>query len=310
MTNETEINVTKPFDEVNKTQEQNLTETEVTFNLNDANSIFSYIDQHIKVNSTSYKGELIKVIYDNYLDNYEYEDNNNSTLRMLRALKNIFPIKDINEYEIIEVNERLRKLEEEDNKYYYGLKKSSYRKNVFQTDFLGLDIAFGITNTYIPGKGQSIASLKMDLGDFKISHDIKSFRTNQQVISENFQQMSFKLIQLMYMTHKTLQEKNVLYHQKISSIIQELLDNNVINVEINNKFTKIEDYYSLISKYNQTFRTEFGYLLNNITTMNIELNNTNFYEILDFTQNILGNYFDNITKDIYIRIEEIKRIIL
>ena len=122
--------------------------------------------------------------------------------------------------------------------------------------------------------------------------------------------MSFKLIQLMYMTHKTLQEKNVLYHQKISSIIQELLDNNVMNVEINNKFTKIEDYYSLISKYNQTFETEFGYLLNNITTMNIELNNTNFYEILDFTQNILGNYFDNITKDIYNRIEEIKRIIL
>ena len=64
---------------------------------------------HIKLNCTYYNRELIKDVYDNYLEKYEYENDNNSTLRMLRAFKNIMPIKDINKYELVEINAKQRK---------------------------------------------------------------------------------------------------------------------------------------------------------------------------------------------------------
>ena len=127
----------------------------------------------------------------NYLDSFTYENDNNSTLKMLRSLQNILPIKDIYQYEIIELNEKMRNLEEdeEENKYFYGLKKSSYRKNVFQTDFLGLDIALGIVDTYIPSKGQSKVYFKMDLGidifGNPISQQPSSVGDGQTVVRQN-----------------------------------------------------------------------------------------------------------------------------
>ena len=245
--NESEINVTDPNTTLNDTEEEeNKNSTEVVYNMNDAESIYSIINEHIKINCTYYNRELIKDIYDNYLDSFTYENDNNSTLKMLRSLQNILPIKDIYQYEIIELNEKMRNLEEE-NKYFYGLKKSSYRKNVFQTDFLGLDIALGIVDTYIPSKGQSKVYFKMDLGDFKISHEIKSFKTNQPIIIENIQQMSFKLLQMMYLTHKNFEDRNKLYKAKIGNIIKNLLENDKINIVIDDSFTKMEEYSSFIS---------------------------------------------------------------
>jgi len=117
--NESEINVTDPNTTVNEPEEENVNSTEVIYNMNDAESVFSIIDQHIKINCTYYNRELIKDIYENYLNKFNYENDNNSTLKMLRALKNILPIKDLNKYEVIEVSEKIRNLEEEegDNKY-------------------------------------------------------------------------------------------------------------------------------------------------------------------------------------------------
>ena len=316
LVNESEINVTDPNTKLNEIEEENDNVTEVIYNMNDAESIYSIIDEHIKINSTYYNRELIKDIYNNYLDNFIYENDKNSTLKLLRSLQNILPLKDIYEYEIIEVNEKRRNLEvdEEENKYFYGLKKSSYRKNVFQTNFLGLDIALGIADTYIPSKGQSKVYFKMDLGDFKISHEINSFKTNQPIIIENIQQMSFKLLQMMYLTHKNLEERNVLYKEKISNLIKNLLENGSINIIIDDKFTNIEEYYSLILNNGNSFKNQIEYLINNFTKINRNLTEqTNSSNLFNLSQNILENYFKNyiinITEQINNGIEEIKDII-
>ena len=310
--NESEINVTDPNKTaINETFEENINSTEINYNLNDAESLYSLVEGHIIVNCTYYNRELIKDIYDNYLDKYNYENENNITLKMLRSFQNIMPIKDLDKYEIVEISESKRKLEEEENKYYYGLKKSSYRKNVFQTDFLGLDIALGITNTYVPRSGKSSIYFKLDLGDLKISHEIKSLRTNQPIIIENIQQMSFKLLQMMYLTHQNIQEKNKIYHQKISSIIKKLLDNTNLNIEVLNKFTKKEDYYSLITNNNETFKNQYLYLSNNITEINKDLINITIFDSLkENIKNYFDNYTNNITGGMNIRIEEMKKIII
>jgi len=228
--NETNIdirNISNDSDIIDENETENI--TDIIYNMSDANSMYSIIEQHIILNISYYKREIIKEIYDNYLDNFIYEENNNETLRMLRALQDVLPIKDLNDIEIIELdNKMLRKLEEEQNKKYYGIKRVANRKNVFQTNFLGLDIALGVANTYIPGTGKSSLAFKLDLGDYKASHELKSFSTNQHIITENIQQMSFKLLQLMYITHLNFEEQNKIYKDKINSNINILLENDVL----------------------------------------------------------------------------------
>ena len=151
----------------------------------------------------------------------------------------------------------------------------------------------------------------MDLGDLKISHEIKSLRTNQPIIIENIQQMSFKLLQMMYLTHQNIQEKNKIYHQKISSIIKKLLDNTNLNIDVPNKFTKKEDYYSLITNNNETFKNQYLYLSNNITEINKDLLNITIFDSLKENIKIyFDNYTNNITGGMNIRIEEMKKIII
>ena len=134
--------------------------------MNDAESIVSIIVHHMKVSSLFYDEELINKIYNDYLDNYPYEENN-STLRILQALKSLVPKKYLNKYEIIDDNNNIRNLEEiKENEKYYGLKLISNRKDVFQTNFLGLDIALALANKYQPSTGQSYNYFKINIGDY------------------------------------------------------------------------------------------------------------------------------------------------
>ena len=69
--NESEINITDPNKTaINETFEENINSTEINYNLNDVESLYSLVEGHIIVNCTFYNRELIKDIYDNYLDKY------------------------------------------------------------------------------------------------------------------------------------------------------------------------------------------------------------------------------------------------
>ena len=65
-----------------------------------------------------------------------------------------------------------------------------------------MDIILGMANFYYPRTGNSYNSLKLDVGELHFSEDLNSFKTNEPIITENLQQMSFKLLKLMYLTHK------------------------------------------------------------------------------------------------------------
>ena len=309
------INITNKTKNKYDNLEENENITDIIYNINDANSIYSTIDNHIYVNQTYYNKKIIDEIYDNYLDKFEYEKSN-STLKILRTLQNILPIKNLSNLEITEMDElSIRKLEEEENKKYYGLKRMSNRKNVFQTNFLGLDIALGLTNTYIPATGHSAIAFKLDIGDYKVNHQINSFQTNEPIITENLQQMSFKLLQMMYLTHLNFDEQNKKYCQEIDSNIKDLLGNELIsNNKLGNKYTEIRDYYELISNNIGSFEKEIDYFKNNITNINNNLNNTDNeinltnYEMI--LEDYINDYLINVTKDLNEKINYINKLIL
>jgi hypothetical protein len=92
---------------INEQNEENNNDTE--FEL-EAKSIDSVISHHIKISLSDYDEKLIDNIYNLYLNNFTYEENN-STLRMLNSLKKSLSSNDLEKYEIIEEN-NIRNLKE------------------------------------------------------------------------------------------------------------------------------------------------------------------------------------------------------
>ena len=59
--------------------------TDLVYDLKDIESVFTTIKQTIKIYVSYYNRELIKDIYENYLDNFQYEKDENSSLKALRG---------------------------------------------------------------------------------------------------------------------------------------------------------------------------------------------------------------------------------
>ena len=314
-----EINVTNDTSGINNgTKEDNNTGT--IYNMLDANNVISIIDHHIIINSSFLNESLIEKIYNNYLDNFKYESYEISST-ILNKLKSLVPSKDLNKYKIIEGDD-IRTLEEDEKNDYYGLKKFSRRKDVFQTNFLGLDISLGLANTYFPSTGLAYNAFKVDIGDYKISLNIKSFETNEPIITENIQQMGFKLLKLMNLTHYHLEEQQNIYSQKINSIFNEILDSGILNIEESHKYSSLNEYYSLFSNNKEKYQKGINYFLNNLSyienfvgnsTLMASFNSSETFLndcFVDFMNNItfeLNNQFENINKTISMINEEIEK---
>ena len=145
-----EINITNETNNITEKNVDNNNDTIYDFKY--ARSMITVISHHIIINISYYDEKVIDNIYNRYLNNFTYEENN-SSLRVLNRLKRALSINNLDKYEIIEGN-KFRNLKENGGEKYYGLKILSHRKNVFQTNILDLDISLGLANTYYPSTGQ------------------------------------------------------------------------------------------------------------------------------------------------------------
>jgi len=281
-----EMNIINETTNIAEQNEENNNDNE--YDLKEAKSIITIIFHHIIINISYYDGKLIDNIYNRYLNNFTYEENN-STLRILNRLKRVLSINDLDKYQLIEEN-NFRNLKEYGGEKFYGLKMLSHRKNVFQTNFLGLDISLGLANTYYPRTGQSYYSFKLDIGDYKISRNIKSFKTNQPIIIENVQQMSYKLLNMIYSTHINLEKENFIYKNKINSILKNLSDGFNTNIETNKLFSNIQNLYLKFSINKEQYQIYIDDLLKSIVLVNKNL--TDLMAPFNSTGNILENYLN------------------
>jgi hypothetical protein len=258
-----ETNITDQDEETNNNAQYDLNQT-----------IFVVISHHIFINESYYDEKAIDNIYNRYLNNFTYEENN-SNISMLNRLKRALSLNDLDEYEIIEGN-NIRNLQE---RKFYGLKKISHRKDIFKTNYLGLDIAFGLVNTYNPSLGQSNFNLKFEIGDFHFDKNLDSFKTNQPIIIENIQQMSFKLLKMMYSTHINLEKQNKINYNKINPIFENLLDILNITNETNNSLS-IQNLYLIFSQNKEKYQIYIDDLLNNSIIVNNNLTDLKLLLIL------------------------------
>ena len=307
-----EINISNETTNITEKNEENNYDTEydAEYDLKDAKSIITVIFHHIIINISYYDGKVIDNIYKRYLNNFTYEENN-STFRILNKLKRVLSLNDLDKYQIIEEN-NFRNLKEYEGEKFYGLKMLSQRKNVFQTNFLGLDIALGLANTYYPSTGQSYYSFKLDIGDYKVSRNIKSFKTNQPIIIENIQQMSFKLLNMIYSTHINLEKQNIINYNKINSILKNLSDGFNTNIVANKLFSNRKNIYLKFSINKEQYQIYIDDLLNSMVLINNNLTDLmdSFNSAGNILKNYINNFIDNYTDEVNIKLYDIEKAIL
>jgi hypothetical protein len=288
-------------DEINEEFKENDNNGSI-YNMLDANFATSVFDYHIIVNSSFLDENIIEKIYSDYLNKFKYQSHNFSNT-ILNRLKSIIPLKDRDKYKIIEGNE-IRALEESEKNDYYGLKKFSRRKDFFQTNFLGLDISLGLANTYNPSTGEAFNAFKIDIGDFKLSQNIKSFSTNEPIITENIQQMGFKLLRLMHSTHLLLEKLKNDNSEKINETMKYIINSNFMEGET--MLSNLEDFYELLAKHKKQYQDIINAFHNNLTLIkNYKVNLTMFNNYISLINDNLNNFNDNSTSEINSQLEDI-----
>ena len=321
-----EINVTnfnnETLDNINDTYSNDTDPYKNGFlNTNQINSMISVTDYHILLKNSIIDKNVISNIYSYYTDKLNLVKYN-SSLRMLNGLRKLFP-NDFDDY-IIKEEIYTRNLEEElPVEKYYGLKSIKFRKNIFQTNFLGLDISIGLVNSHDPKTGLTENAFKLDFGDFTFTKTLQSFITNEPVITENLQQMTFKLTRLMYETHIALEERNQEVAKEINLIIKNILESPMFDDKLINsstKYTETEGFNNLILDNIDIFQQNvdnFTDIVNNIendinsrnNTFNSSQNELNEYidNFIQMVQNNVTKYFENMSNSISLINNEIYR---
>ena len=299
----------------NQTDNENETNINFKYDIDNVTSIISNIYQHIVIYSSLNDKELIKEIYTKFVDKYEFEKNSPTT-RILRRLRNLESLENEHKYEINKIKKRYLEEEEEDNTKFYGLRTISHRKDIFQTNFLGVDIALGLVNSYYPNIGQSFVYFKMNFGKYEYSQKLKSFRTNEKIITENLQQMSFQLLKYMKLTQINLESKNAIIFQKINKLFGNISEIGIPNkIQQKPKYFDIQDFYKIFTSNKDKFKVDIDDFINSLLIIKNNLENYNNSEIsFNSSENELNNYLSifirNVTNKLNKRIENITKIIV
>ena len=146
----------------------------------------------------------------------------------------------------------------------------------------------------------------------RLSRNIKSFQTNQHIIIENTQQMSYKLLKMIYSTHINLEKQNIINYNKINPIFKNILDAFNINIVANNLFSNSQNLYLKFSINKEQYQIYIDDLLNSIELINNNLTHSiaPINSTANILQNYLNNFINNATDEINIKLYDIEKAIL
>ena len=295
-----------------------------SFTINEINNIScSYIENDIlifdklKKYFNSYKYEL-----------FDEEKNNDINLRLLSIKNNLIKDNNLNENDVtIELisnsdYQKLRKLKEEQK--YHGLSNFFNSKDTYKYNLMGLNIAQKVYSDIEPSTGKIKNYIDLIIGKVKARINLPEFQTNLNVIIQNVNKLSYKMIELILDTNDKIADKGNSYTEPIkelekntAQIITDYDDfSNILREPLNNMYTQVKDFTSdlfenlinLIKNVHQNYTS----ILNDIKrnkydifneirsiTKNEYINYTlNMIEILNLFHNETLTYIDNLRNEL------------
>ena len=242
----------------------------------------------------------------------KFDENKNSDINLrLLAIKEKF-VKDNNlNYENVEVEllskKRLRELKEEnENKKYYGLQNFINSKETYKYNMMGLNLKQNVYTELIPSNGKIKKYIDIILGKVNVRVNLPDTQTNLNIIIQNVNQLSYKMIELILDTNQNIKKKSNEYIEPIiemekntTKLISEFDDfSNILRGPLNNMYNEIKNFTSglfnelidLIKNIHQNYTL----ILNNIIKDKYEI----FNEIRKITKNEYINYINNMINNL------------
>jgi len=271
-------------------------------------------DKFININEKRVK--ILKEEFNKYQYNlYNQTDYGNKTMRILNSLskyvskqssieqKIIVEDIPIEEYKKQKKNSKIRKLLENPEDIYYGLKNVDITKNAYKSNILGLKLEGNLENKINQREGTTTSSYHSYFGNTKISYNVGDIETNLHIITKNINEMTKDYI---YLINNSL-ENLVKRSEKYAEIILNL-ENNISEI-ISGKnlydFSKIlksplDEMYNKVKNLTNILFEDLILLIEqshkNYTLLQIKIINNNlnsFKQIKEITKNEYIEYINS-----------------
>jgi len=250
-----------------------------------------------------------------YFNSYRYEkfdENKNSdiNLRLLDIKEKFVKDNNLNSEEVeVELlsKKRLRKLKEEnENKKYYGLQNFINSKETYKYNMMGLNLKQNAYSELIPSNGKIKKYIDIILGKVNVRVNLPDTQTNLNIIIQNVNQLSYKMIELILDTNQNINNKNNEYIKPIiemekntTNLITDFDDfSDILRGPLNNMYNEIKDFTSdlFIELINliKNIHQNYTLILNNIIKDKYEI----FNEIRKITKNEYINYVNNMINNL------------
>ena len=193
-------------------------------------------DKFININEKRVK--ILKEEFNKYQYNlYNQTGYGNKTMRILNSMskyvskqnsiekKIIVEDIPIEEYKKQKKNAKIRKLLENNEDIYYGLKNIDVTKNAYKTNILGLKLEGYIENKINHREGTTTSYFHTYFGNTKISYSVGDIETNLHIITKNINEMTKDFI---YLINNSL-ENLIKRSEKYAEIILNL-ENNISEI--------------------------------------------------------------------------------
>jgi len=308
---ETIENITTNKKKINTNIDSKIDSMQYTIN----NSIINK-DKFININEKSIK--LIKQEFNKYQNNLDNQnDNGNKTMRILNSMlkyvsknnsieqKIIVEDIPIKEFKKQKKNTKIRRLLENYEDTYYGLKNIDVTKNIYRTSCLGLKLEGYIENKINHREGTTTSSFHSYFGKIKISYSAGDIETNLHIITKNKNEMTKGFIYLINESIEKLVNRSEKYAETILNLEKNISE--IINKKNIYDFSKLFKN-PLDEMYNEakTFTSNlFGDLIllidtshKNYTLLQTKIKNDNLNSFKQIKEAIKKEYIEYIYSSI------------
>ncbi len=244
-------------------------------------------------NETIYGNKTIGVLKD--LSNFIDKNNSDDKTIIIEEIP-------LDEYLRNKKDKKLRKLSNNYDDTYYGLRNIDISQKIYETNLLGLNLQGNIQNTIEQSKGTINSCSHSFFGKKKLTYRIKEIQTNIHIITKNLNEMIKDFVIIL----KELEENEVKRGKNYSEIIVNLEKNigdminktnmydfsKIFKNPLNNMYDEVKNFTSglfndFISLIDESY-TNYTSILNDMKEDKFEI----FKEIREITKNKYIEYIN------------------
>ena len=265
----------------------------------------SYINCSSMTNDSSLFEELKKYFNSFTYKLFDEKKYNDINLRMLEIKNNFIKENNLNKKDVsIEfiLNETPRKLDQV-NDLFFGMQNFINSKETYKYNMMGLNLNQKVYTSLEPSTGKIKNYIDVNFGKAKARINLPESQTNLNILIQNSNKLTYRLIELIIETNDNILNKSNEYIEPIldrekntTNLLTDFDDfSNILREPLNNMYSEVKNFTSELFKelidLIKNIHQNYTLILSNINRNKYEI----FNEIREITKNEYINYVYNMT---------------